>query len=158
MFALKNAIDVRGSRVGTIRGNIDGQCEPDGDMKEQWLAGTCRQLAGRLPPCQLRTGRSPRPGADAPDGGTILLFTPTHTSKAGKKLGTLGWVEGRTKTQTKKTRRQREDRLGRHREKSKETGKGEEKEVQGGKKTGRKQAEENRIRRQKHEGHTREKT
>ena len=42
------------------------------------MAATCRQLAGRSPPSQLHTGRSPRPGANAPDG-TILLFTPqTH--------------------------------------------------------------------------------
>ena len=68
-----------------------------------------------MPPCLLRTGRSPRPEADAPDG-TILLFTP-HTHEAGKKLGTLGWVEGTTKTRTKKTGRQRK--LGRHQEKGK---------------------------------------
>ena len=51
-------------------------------MEEQWC-GTCRQLGGRLPPCPPRTGRSPRPEADAPDG-TILLFTPhTHTREIG---------------------------------------------------------------------------
>ena len=35
-------------------------------------------------------------------GQTILLFT---TLEAGKKLGTLGWVAGTTKTQTKKTKK-----------------------------------------------------
>ena len=56
--------------------------EHEVDMEEQWC-GTCRQLGGRLPPCPPRTGRSPRPGADAPDG-TILLFTPhTHTREIG---------------------------------------------------------------------------
>ena len=48
-------------------------------------------------------------------GQTILLFT---TLEAGKKLGTLGWVEVTTKTQTKKTGRQRK--LGRHQEKGKD--------------------------------------
>ena len=34
--------------------------------------GTCRQVAGKRRSCQVHTGRSPRPEADAPDG----LFTP----------------------------------------------------------------------------------
>ena len=34
--------------------------------------GTCRQVAGKRRSCQIHTGRSPRPEADAPDG----LFTP----------------------------------------------------------------------------------
>ena len=34
--------------------------------------GTCRQVAGMRRSCQVHTGRSPRPEADAPDG----LFTP----------------------------------------------------------------------------------
>ena len=34
--------------------------------------GTCRQVAGTRRSCQIHTGRSPRPEADAPDG----LFTP----------------------------------------------------------------------------------
>ena len=91
------------------------------------MAATCRQLAGRSPPSQLHTGRSPRPGANAPDG-TILLFTPqthhrqeighflphkhtvsqeighnflspTKQTPVGKKLKRLGLMEGTTKTQ-----------------------------------------------------------